>query len=67
MPARKTASADEPRPEPVPMQVKCSVCAQDWDKHGDNPTVVDCVRVLKAELAKRPYNNNSTTGTLRIA
>ena len=41
------------KPEPKTVSVVCSVCDQPWDKHGAKPTLEDCVRLLKAELAKR--------------
>lgn len=41
-------------PQPVPTEVKCSECGLPWDGHGDEPTLADCVRLLKAELARRP-------------
>ena len=54
------------KPEPKPTHVVCTVCGLAWDAHesafpakGKKPAVTldDCVRVLKAELAKRPRQN----------
>jgi hypothetical protein len=56
------------KPEPVPKQLCCSVCGMPWQPHKQrpgrtksgaavnvaSPTLEDCVRVLKAELARRP-------------
>jgi hypothetical protein len=46
-----------PRPEPVPKDVACSVCDLPWTDHKPSRGKVDvseCVRLLKAELARRP-------------
>lgn len=51
MPTKKT----DPIPSPVPKQVICSVCDQDWDLHPENPTLLDCVQILKRRI---PYNWN---------
>jgi hypothetical protein len=48
------AAEPEPRPEPVPQNVVCSVCGMQWHQHGDNPGLMTCIRLLKAELARRP-------------
>lgn len=37
------------KPEPVPLSLVCSLCAEPWDLHGDEPTVLDCIRILKAK------------------
>lgn len=47
------------KPEPKATNVVCTECGLDWEKHlkgprKKNPTLEDCVRVLKAELAARP-------------
>lgn len=42
------------KPKPVVVTTICSECDRDWDAHGDNPTASDCIRLLKAEIAKRP-------------
>jgi hypothetical protein len=48
------------KPEPVPVSTICSVCGLSWHDHGKDPTTDDCIRLLKAELAKRliqvPYS-----------
>lgn len=46
-------------PKPIATQTVCSVCELDWDKHattslGLESTLEECVRLLKAELKKRP-------------
>lgn len=47
---KKAAAA----PSPVPVVTVCSVCGLDWASHGADPTTEDCIRLLKAELARRP-------------
>jgi hypothetical protein len=46
------------KPKPIAKQVVCSECALPWDDHTKgrktDPTPDVCVRLLKAELAKRP-------------
>ena len=42
------------KPSPVPVQTVCAVCGLDWKAHGDDPTTDDCIRLLKAEVAKGP-------------
>jgi hypothetical protein len=53
----------ELKPEPVPTFVKCSVCELPWadhealhpgGQHVDEVSLRDCIKLLKAELAKRP-------------
>lgn len=39
-------------PKPKPLKIVCTECGMDWAAHGDKPTLADCVRLLKAELAK---------------
>lgn len=53
------------KPEPVHTSTVCSVCGQPWASHGEKPTVMDCVRVLKAALvtAKRTHPIYVTGGT----
>lgn len=41
-------------PEPVVVQTICSMCGLAWERHGEDPTPEDCIRLLKAELATRP-------------
>jgi len=43
-----------PKPNPVHVNVICSECGLSWDAHGPRPTLDDCVRLLRAELARRP-------------
>jgi hypothetical protein len=42
------------KPTPVHVKTECSLCGLDWDKHPDEPTVYDCVELLKVEAAKPP-------------
>lgn len=50
MAARKKVPA---KPEAVPVNTICSVCGLPWSDHGRDPNTDDCIRLLKAELAKR--------------
>lgn len=43
-----------PVPAPVVVTTVCSMCGLDWERHGADPTTEDCIRLLKAELARRP-------------
>lgn len=45
-------SATPAGPQPVVVRTVCSECGLDWDGHGDKPTFADCIRLLKAEVAK---------------
>lgn len=36
-----------PKPEPVVVSTICSLCDQPWESHGDKPTTLDCIRLLK--------------------
>ena len=43
-----------PVPKPVPTRVVCSVCGLDWERHGEKPGYEICIKLLKADLAKKP-------------
>ena len=50
------------KPEPQPLNIVCSNCGLDWNRHGDKPTVEKCIELLKGDLARekartapRPY------------
>lgn len=43
---------DLPVPKPIPRVVDCSECGLPWDDHGKNPTLEDCVNLLKIALAE---------------
>lgn len=79
--SEESPAEDEPRkPHAVALNVVCSDCGLSWDAHMKvvhpdekgqplEPVVEpsECVRLLKAELAKRPYvtyttGPNTTTG-----
>jgi hypothetical protein len=47
--ARKTKT-----PQPIAVTTICSVCGLGWELHGPDPTTDDCIKLLKAELARRP-------------
>jgi hypothetical protein len=56
------------KPKPVSKQVVCSECGLPWDEHTKgrktDPTADVCVRLLRAELAKRPRMwSNAASGT----
>ena len=48
-----------PTPQPVVVTTVCSLCGEGWELHGDNPTTLDCIRLLKARIPTvtitRPY------------
>ena len=44
------------KPQPIVVTTVCSLCGERWEAHGDDPTTLDCIRLLKAELARRPRN-----------
>lgn len=46
--------ATRKKPTPVAVTTICSVCGLDWTLHGEDATTDDCIKLLKAELAKRP-------------
>lgn len=47
-----------PRPQPVVTSTICSLCDEPWESHGDDPTVLDCLRLLKAKrYTPSPYVN----------
>lgn len=60
------------KPEPKATHVVCTACGLNWDKHlagprKKNPTLEDCVRVLKAELGARPRMlSNSSSSALPV-
>jgi hypothetical protein len=39
--------AKHPKPEPVVVSEVCSICGEDWAKHPEKATVLDCVEILK--------------------
>lgn len=41
------------KPHPVVVTTICSLCDEPWEDHGDKPTAEDCVRLLKAKLARQ--------------
>lgn len=43
-----------PKPAPVVVETRCSLCDLPWEDHSDDPTTADCIRLLKAQLAVRP-------------
>lgn len=46
------------KPEPTPISVVCTLCGLAWDRHPDKATALDCIDLLKADLA----SNWSWTG-----
>lgn len=55
MSPRAAPKDDRPKtPKPLTVKVVCNVCGMDWKAHGPKPTLEACVRLLKAELLKRP-------------
>lgn len=45
-----------PVPQPVVTAQKCSICELDWSLHGVDPTVLDCIRLLKARIPSVTIN-----------
>lgn len=46
-----------PKPAPVVTQTICSICGEDWAQHQEvdgEVSTLECVRLLKAQLATRP-------------
>lgn len=43
-----------PKPEPVVTATECSLCAEPWEDHGENPTVLKCVELLRAKRMPNP-------------
>jgi len=44
------------KPQPVNKYVVCSVCDFPWSMHGDDPTLMDCIRILKQHVVRpQPY------------
>lgn len=48
------------KPTPVSKWIVCSVCDLDWNAHGPSPTLMDCVRLLKARGVYQPYPHYPT-------
>jgi hypothetical protein len=44
-----------PKPSPVVVYVRCALCDCDWNAHGDDPTTLDCIRLLKQRNNLQPY------------
>ena len=52
------------KPQPRTVKVVCSECGLDWNRHTtEAPSLADCVRLLKQELAKRPIWNSQASAT----
>lgn len=52
MAAKKDAGPSKPAPKAT--HVVCELCGLDWDMHGDDPTALTCIDLLKQELKSRP-------------
>lgn len=47
-----------PKPAPVVVTTICSICGENWSMHQEvdgEVSTLECVRLLKAKLAARPY------------
>lgn len=59
------------KPTPIAKRLECSECGQLWETHMKGhaktyqPTIEDCVRALRAELARRPiqFSGNTVVGS----
>lgn len=38
-----------PKPEPIVVTTICSLCGELWDAHGEAPSTLDCIRLLRAK------------------
>jgi hypothetical protein len=47
--------AKHPKPEPVVVSEVCSICGEDWAKHPEKATVLDCVEILKRKASRTPF------------
>lgn len=62
-----------PKPQPIVVRTLCSLCDEEWEAHGDDPTTLDCIRLLKAAKVKPyPYVPNpwwwqTSSGTISVA
>lgn len=43
------------KPEPISINIVCSLCGEGWSGHGADPTTLDCIRLLKAKVRTQPY------------
>jgi len=48
------------KPEPISKYIVCSECGLSWENH-KKKSIDECVRLLKAELARRPRLNQYGT------
>lgn len=42
-------------PTKIAVQFKCTVCDLAWERHPENPTIEDCIRLLKSDALPRLY------------
>jgi hypothetical protein len=41
------------KPHAVVVKTICSMCGLDWNDHGEDAAAEDCIRLLKAEVARK--------------
>ena len=54
------------KPVPMPIKIVCSECGLSWEKH-EKATLSECIRLLRAELARRPQWSYTQTYGIRDA
>lgn len=42
------------KPSPVPQFIVCSVCDLPWSSHSPDPTLMDCIKLLKQRTMWNP-------------
>lgn len=40
------------KPQPGTTKVECSLCGEPWDAHPENAKAEDCIKLLKAKVAR---------------
>lgn len=48
----KAVAKKVPTPKPIPIEIACSLCGEDWNLHPEDATALDCIEILKAKKAK---------------
>lgn len=48
----KAVAKRVPTPKPVVVEQVCDICDEDWAEHPENPTVMDCLEILKTKRVK---------------
>lgn len=51
-----------PHPTPKVVRVVCELCDEEWGAHGESPTTLDCIRLLKLKRQWTWYPYVNTGG-----